>query len=389
MSAPERPAGDGPPALDLAADAEALARVVTVDDLEALGRARLDPMVAAYYAGGAGDLVTLRDNRAAWARVRLAPRVLAGVGRVDTATTVLGAPVAMPALVAPTAFHRLAHPDGERAMARAAGAAGTVMVLSSLATVPMEEVVAAARGPVWFQLYVYRDRGLTRDLVARAEAAGCGALVLTVDSPRLGRRDDDARHGFHLPEGVQAANVLAAGHGAVGQVPGGSGLAAYFERLIDPDLRWDDLAWLAGVTRLPLLVKGVVRPDDATRAVEHGARAVVVSNHGGRQLDGAPATADALPRVVEAVAGRCEVLVDGGVRRGVDVLRALALGARAVLVGRAPLWGLAAAGEAGAARALELLRDELALAMALCGVGSAAAVGGDALWPACDRNRAE
>ena len=336
-------------------------------DLERLACAALPPMARDYFASGALDELILSENQAAWRRLRLHYRVLHGVAERSLATTVLGERVVLPVLVAPTAFQRLAHPDGELATARAAGAAGTILVLSTLATTAVEEVVAAANGPVWFQLYVYKDRGATEALVRRAEAAGCGALVLTVDTPLLGRRERDVRNRFALPAGLEVKNLLAAGYEQVTAPPADSGLAAYVDALIDPGLTWDDVDWLRSITRLPVLVKGIVRPDDAARAVEHGAAGVVVSNHGGRQLDTAPATADVLAACVDAVAGRAEVLVDGGVRRGSDVLKALALGARAVLVGRPLLWGLAWDGERGARFALDLLRDELDLAMALAG----------------------
>jgi 4-hydroxymandelate oxidase len=280
---------------------------------------------------------------------------------------VLGSRIAAPVVIAPTAFHRLACADGELATARAAGRAGTVMILSSLSNTGVEDVCAAATGPVWFQLYVYRDRGATAALVARAEAAGAQALVLTVDAPLLGRRERDVRNRFHLPPGLRVENMSAAGHGDVIEPEAESGLAAYVAAKLDPGLEWKDVSWLRSLTRLPVVVKGLVRPDDARRAVDHGASAVVVSNHGGRQLDGAPATATVLAPIADAVHGRIEVLVDGGVRRGTDVLRALALGARAVLVGRPILWGLAVAGEEGAVAVLETLREEVDHAMALAG----------------------
>jgi 4-hydroxymandelate oxidase len=276
----------------------------------------------------------------------------------------------MPILVAPTAFHCLATPEGERATARAAGAAGTVMILSTLSTTAIEDVVAAASGPVWFQLYVYRDRRATEGLVRRAEAAGCRALVLTVDAPLLGRRERDVRNRFRLPPGLAVANLLPEGYGEVPAAVADSGLAAYVSSFLDPALTWRDVAWLQSITELPVLVKGIVRPDDALRAAEAGAAGIVVSNHGGRQLDTSPATLDVLPEIADALAAqghRIEVLMDGGIRRGTDVVKALALGAKAVLVGRPILWGLAADGEAGAARVLRLLRDELDLAMALAG----------------------
>lgn len=356
-----------------------LEQAINLDDLERLAAARLPAMARDYVASGAADERTLSANRAAWGQIALHYRVLAGAAPRALGTTVLGQRVALPVLVAPTAFHKLMHPEGELATVRAAGAAGTIMVLSTLSTVAVEEVVAAASGPVWFQLYVYRDRGATEALVRRAEAAGCQALVLTVDAPVLGRRERDVRNGFHLPAGIEAVNLLGAGYRRVDAVAGESGLSAYVGTLIEPGLSWADLEWLRATTRLPVLIKGVVRADDAARAVEHGVNGLVVSNHGGRQLDGAPATAEVLGRVVDAVAGRAEVLVDGGVRRGTDVVKALALGARAVLLGRPILWGLAVDGQRGAARALELLRVELDEALALCGCRSPAEVGRDLL----------
>jgi 4-hydroxymandelate oxidase len=341
-------------------------------ELEALARERLSPMAYDYYASGALDERTLRDNVEAWGRIALHYRVLVDVSSRDASTEVLGQRVSMPVLVAPTAFHKLACPEGELATARAASRAGTVMVLSSLSNTRVEEVCAGGGGPVWFQLYVYRDRAATAALVARAEAAGARALVLTVDAPLLGRRERDVRNRFHLPSGLHVENMTAAGHGDVAEPEGDSGLAAYVAAKLDPALGWKDVEWLRSITRLPLLVKGVVRPDDARRAADSGAAGIVVSNHGGRQLDGSPATADVLRPVVDAVEGRVEVLVDGGVRRGADVLRAIAIGARAVLVGRPILWGLAAGGEDGALGVLETLRDELDQAMALAGCARAA-----------------
>jgi 4-hydroxymandelate oxidase len=288
--------------------------------------------------------------------------------------TVLGQPVSMPVLVAPTAFQCLADPEGEKATARAAGAAGTIMVLSSLSNTAVEDVLAAASGPVWFQLYVYKDRGATLDLVRRAEAAGCSALVVTVDAPLLGRRERDVRNAFRLPEHLSVKNLTASGLQSLPGTSGDSSLAAYVASLFDPSLTWKDIGWLRTHTRLPVLVKGIVRADDASRAVDHGAAGIVVSNHGGRQLDTAPATIRVLEEIARVVGGRAEVLVDGGVRRGTDVVKALALGAKAVLLGRPILWALAAEGEPGVRRALEIVRAELDLAMALCGCPSLAEV---------------
>jgi 4-hydroxymandelate oxidase len=351
--------------------------IVNLDELEPLARTRLDSAAYDYYAGGSGDEVTLRANRAAWADITLRHRALVDVSRRDTSTTVLGQRVAFPALVAPTAFQRLACADGECATARAAAAAGTVMILSSLSNVPVEEVVAAAKDAIWFQLYVMKDRGITRELVGRVTRAGCKALVLTVDAPLLGRRERDVRRAFALPPGLTIANIAQS-------LPTGvkdSGLALWFASQLDASLTWKDVEWLRSITDLPMVVKGIVRGDDAARAVACGAAGVVVSNHGGRQLDGAPATARVLPEIVDSVAGRAEVFVDGGVRRGVDVVRALAMGARAVLLGRPMLWALAAGGQAGVSRALELFRAEIDLAMALCGCPDVSAITPDLLHP--------
>ena len=287
----------------------------------------------------------------------------------------------MPVLVAPTAFHRLAHPDGELASVRAAGAAGVPFVLSTLSNTAVEEVTAAATGPVWFQLYVYRDRGATRALVERVAAAGCRALVLTVDAPYIGRRERDVRRRFALPDHLSLPN-LQAGFDRVPAAAADSGLAAYVAALLDPGLSWKDLEWLRSITSLPIWVKGIVRADDARRAVDAGVAGIIVSNHGGRQLDTAPATIDVLPVVADAVAGRAEVLVDGGVRRGTDVVKALALGARAVLIGRPQVHALAVGGPHGVAHLLRLLRDELEVAMALCGCATLAQAGSALCLPA-------
>jgi 4-hydroxymandelate oxidase len=336
-------------------------------ELEALARERLSSMAYDYYASGAHDEHTLRENVAAWSRLALHYRVLVDVASRDASTSVLGTPVSMPVLIAPTAFHKLACPEGELATARAAARAGTIMVLSSWSNTRVEDVCAVGSGAVWFQLYGYRDRGATEALVARAEAAGARALVLTVDAPLLGRRERDVRNRFHLPPGLRVENMSATGHGEVGRSEGESGLASYVAERLDPSLTWKDISWLRSLTKLPVLVKGLVRPDDARRAVDAGAHGIVVSNHGGRQLDGSPATASVLGPIADAVQGRIEVLVDGGIRRGTDVLKALCLGARAVLLGRPILWGLAVGGEQGAFGVLQAIREELDHAMALAG----------------------
>ena len=293
------------------------------------------------------------------------------VSGVSTQATVLGTELEMPILVGPVAFQLLAHPDGEEGMARAAADAGTVMCLSSLTSTRAAEVaMAAPDGKRWMQVYLFRDRGVTRAMVEEAAEAGYEALLLTVDAPYAGRRERDLRTGFQVPAEIRAPAIEAAvGHESLTT-------AQVFE-LVDPSITWADLEQLCGEFHLPILVKGLITGEDAALAVEHGAAGVVVSNHGGRQLDNAPATIDALPEVVEAIAGRIPVLIDGGIRRGTDVAVALALGAEAVLVGRPALWGLAVDGEAGARRALEMLADELRLALALLGAPSPADLGPD------------
>jgi 4-hydroxymandelate oxidase len=356
---------------------------LNLDELEKLARGRLSKMVYDYYASGARDERTLRENVAAWSRIPICHRVLVDVSVRDPSTTVLGTPVSMPVLVAPTAFHKLACDQGELATMRAAARSRTLLILSSLSNTAVEDVSGAApEARLWFQLYVYRDRGATEALVARAEGAGARAIVLTVDAPLFGRREPDVRNRFHLPAGLQVENMTAAGHAHMPERGDESGLNAYVAEKLDPSLTWKDVAWLRSVTRLPLVVKGIVRPDDAVRAVEHGASAIVVSNHGGRQLDGSPATATALGPVADAVQGRVEVLVDGGVRRGADVVRALSLGARAVLIGRPILWGLAVAGEDGVHGVLEAIRAELDEAMALAGCARVADATRDLVFPA-------
>ncbi|MGE5175548.1 MAG: alpha-hydroxy acid oxidase [Hyphomicrobiales bacterium] len=347
-------------------DAAALARLLNVADAERAAERFMKRPFFDYYAGGAEDERTLERNRAGMGRWVLLHRVLVDVSAVDPSTTVLGDPVSSPVLLAPAAYHRLAHPDGEPATARAAGAAGTLMIASTMASTALEAIAEAATGPLWFQLYVYREREISQALLARAERAGYRALVLTVDTPLLGRRERDFRNGFVLPPGVGLANFeeLGAEH-ARWTTPGG--MFAHAHKMLDPSLTWESVAWLRGQTKLPIVLKGIVRPDDARRAVDAGVDAIVVSNHGGRQLDGGEATILALPGVVDAVGGRTEVYVDGGFRRGSEIVKALALGARAVLIGRPYLWGLAAGGEAGVRRVLEILRDEVSLALGLVG----------------------
>ena len=340
--------------------------LLNIADYARAAQRRLSKEVFDYYEGGALDEFTLRENSAGWEKLKLYYHVLAGVGPRQMDTTILGQSISMPIVVAPTAFHKLACGDGEIAAARAAKTAGTLFILSTLSNIAMETVFAQAASPRWFQLYIYKDREITRALVQRAEAAGAEAIVLTVDAPGLGTRERDSRNKFCLPDHLAVENLAPVEKGNIPKVEG-SGLAAYVRDNFKSDLGFDDLDWLCGCTRLPVVVKGVCRGDDARRIAEHGAKAIVVSNHGGRQLDTAPATCEVLPLIVDAAADRCEVYVDGGIRRGGDVLKAIALGARVVLIGRPILWGSCVAGEQGAAHVLEILKRELDEAMLLCG----------------------
>jgi 4-hydroxymandelate oxidase len=353
---------------------------VNLFELERLAQEKLAQPAFDYYVSGANDEITLRENHAAYERIRLAPHMLVDVSRRDLSTTVLGETISMPIMIAPTAFHRLAHPEGEVATAKAAGRAGTIMTLSTLANSSIEEVAAGASRPLWFQLYVYKDRKITASLVQRAEAAGYKAIVFTVDSPLLGRRERDVRNRFHLPNNLSVANLFAAGMSELPTDVPDSGLAAYIASLYDTALTWKDVDWLRSVTKLPILLKGILRADDARIAFEHGVDGIIVSNHGGRQLDTVPATIDALPAIVEAVGDKMEILIDGGVRRGTDVVKALAYGARAVLLGRPVLWGLAMNGEEGVSLVLELIRQELDLAMALSGCPTVADITPDMIY---------
>ena len=342
---------------------------LNVHEYERLAEQRVDAGAWGYIAGGAGDEWTMRENVAAFRHWVLRPRILVDVSSVTAATRVLGTEVALPVIVAPTAFQRVAHPDGELATARGAAAAGTIVCLSTVATATAAEVAAAApEASRWFQLYWPADRGFARSLVEQAVDCGYTALVLTADLPVLGRRERDLRTRFEIPEGISVPVFEA------WQFREGATTPEQLNWLVDQTLTWRDLEWLRSVSPLPLVVKGILTAEDARLAVDHGAEAVVVSNHGGRQLDGVAASIDALPEVVEAVADRAEVLMDGGVRRGVDVVVALALGASAVLVGRPALWGLAVDGEHGVRRVLDLLRAEVEIALALLGCESPAAV---------------
>ena len=358
-------------------------RPVNVQAYESMAREKLPRAVYDYYAGGAEDEATLRANRSAFERYALRPRVLVDVSSVDTRVNLLDDFAGLPVLLAPTAFQRLADSDGELATARAAAAAGTILVASTLSTYPIEEIAAAAgSAPLWFQLYVFRDRAITEALVRRAEAAGCRAIVLTVTVPVQGNRERDAHNRFRLPVGVEMANFRGLRQASFPDAARGSGLFAFIAGEFDASLTWDAVAWLRSITTLPIVLKGIMTGADARLAHEHGADAIIVSNHGGRQLDCAEATLNALPDVVEAAAGRMPVLMDGGIRRGTDVVKALLLGANAVLIGRPYLWGLAVGGQDGVEHVLRLFQEEVHRTLALLGAPSVASLAGDMLTEA-------
>lgn len=340
-----------------------MTELLNLHDYEQLARERLPQMVYDYYAGGAGDEVTVRENEQAWAHVRLRPRVFVDVSTCDLSTTILGQPVSMPLITAPCALNSLAHPEGELAVARATAAAGIIQILSTASSYRMEDVAAASQGRRWFQLYCYRDRTITQELVERAEAAGFAALCVTVDVPIPGNRERDTRNRFKVPPHIRVANLAH----LVPDSADGSALLKYVGEQFDSSLTWEALDWLRSITHLPIVVKGILTAEDARLAAKHGVAGIAVSNHGGRQLDTVVATCDALSEVVDAVAGTVEVFVDGGIRRGTDLLKAIALGARAALVGRPYLWGLAVDGETGVHRVLNFMRDDFHLSMALAG----------------------
>jgi (S)-2-hydroxy-acid oxidase len=346
---------------------------VCLDDFEAIARQRLPKQVYDYYRSGADDEVSLKRNVQAFRSLLIRPRVLVDVAQRETVVRLLGglSKLAFPIGIASTAAQRMAHQDGELATARAAASMGTIMIVSTIATTSLEDIAEEApQGQRWFQLYVYKDRAVTMELVRRAEKADYKALVLTVDTPYAGKRRDDLRNAYTLPSHLKMANfpsndIKAESVKARGK--GTSGFNEYVGKLLSPSLTWDDVDWLRTMTRLPLLVKGIITGEDAIEACKHGVSGIIVSNHGARQLDSVPATIEALPEVVDAVKGRCDVFLDGGVRTGGDVFKAMALGAKAVFIGRPILWGLAYDGENGAAKVLEIIRDEFSLCMALAG----------------------
>ncbi|XP_045837609.1 hydroxyacid oxidase 1 [Meles meles] len=345
-------------------------RLVCISDYEQHAKSVLQKSIYDYYRSGANDQETLADNVAAFSRWKLYPRMLRNVAEVDLSTSVLGQKVSMPICAGATAMQRMAHEDGELATVRACRSMGTGMMLSSWSTSSIEEVADASPEALrWLQLYIYNDREVTKQLVQRAERKGYKAIFLTVDTPYLGNRFDDVRNRFKLPRQLRMKNFETSDLAFSPKENFGesSGLATYVTKSIDPSISWEDIKWLRGLTSLPIVAKGILRGDDAREAVKHGLNGILVSNHGARQLDGVPATIDVLPEIVEAVEGKVEVFLDGGVRKGTDVLKALALGAKAVFVGRPIIWGLASQGEKGVQDVLEILKDEFRLAMALSG----------------------
>ena len=341
----------------------------TVRDFETAARAELDPVYADFIAGGARDEITVRANEAAFGRLQLLPRVLRGSAERELGISLLGSRASLPVLLSPTAFHKLVDPEGELATARAASAAGVIMIVAMASTVAVGEIADAARAAgddvsLWFQLYIQPDLDITEALVRRATDAGCTALVVTVDSPVLGAGERNRRNGFHdLPPGLRCENLVDLRDGERGHVR---------QIAMSPELNWEHIDWLRGITSLPILLKGVLHPEDARLAVRHGVDGLLLSNHGGRQLDTVPATLELLPEILAAVEGRIPVVLDGGVRRGTDAVKALALGASAVGIGRPVMWALAEGGEKGVRRLLELLRDELDDTLALCGASGLA-----------------
>ena len=350
--------------------------IFSLSELEGLAEGHMPAMARAYVCGGAADELTLRANCEDWQRIRLKPKALVDVSRIEVRTEVLQHQLNLPILLAPTAFHRLCHPEAELATVEGANRAGVAMVLSSYSTEAVEDVARVAQNPVWFQLYFQTDRGLTQQMVERAAAAGCKAICVTVDTPVLGARHRESRSHFALPAHFKLPNLN------LGPVSHRPMRGAIYSELLNAALNWKDIEWLRSISKIPVLLKGVLNPDDAAQAVESGVAGVIVSNHGARNLDTVPSTAAALPRIVEKVQGRLPLLVDGGIRRGTDVLKALALGAQAVLVGRPYLYGLSVAGAEGIARVIEILRTEFMMAMALTGRTTIAQIDRSVLWDA-------
>jgi 4-hydroxymandelate oxidase len=346
-----------------------LSALVSLRDFEDHAKSCMSHMAYEYVASGAADEHTLKWNRERYDEIRLHPRVLVDVGHVDTTVSLLGETLPFPLLLAPTAYQKAVHPDGELGTARGASAAKTTMVVSTATNTPIEDIAKVATSPLWFQLYVQSDRGFTRDLVQRVEAAGCRALCLTVDTPVLGARDRMVKAKFHMPADITMPHLYD--------------MSSHARGVITPErttLTWKDVEWLRSITTLPVLLKGILNADDAELGIKAGAAGIIVSNHGARNLDTVPATIDALPLVAKRVAGQIPVLMDGGIRRGTDIVKAIALGANAVLIGRPYVFGLGVGGAAGVTRVIDILADEFRMAMMLCGRPSIASIDASTLW---------
>jgi len=346
--------------------------MLNVLDYEKASQLLLDPSAKDYYRSGAMDEVTLADNISAFKRIPFLPRVLNDVSNVDTSINFSGSSLNAPLIISPTAFLGMAHPEGELAVARAAGASGSIMICSTMSNRPIEEITSASNGEVWFQLYVYKDKDATLALINRAKSAGCTAIVITVDAPFLGQRECDVRNQFQLPNHLHLSNLQALEKNTLPSKAGHSGLADYFESMIDKSLTWRDIKWLKEQAGMPVYLKGVLHPKDAALAVEYGVDGIIVSNHGGRQLDGSIASIDALPAIAKTINKQIPIIMDGGIRRGSDILKALALGAQCVGIGRPVIWGLSHSGQEGVENILRILQSELSLAMALAGCASIA-----------------
>ena len=349
--------------------------IVNLQDFETAAKGKMLPQHFDYYAGGAEDEISMRANESSFSLIKLHQRVLCNIKSVDTTAEILGETQSMPVMIAPMAFQGLAHPDAETAMVRAAGETGVIMMLSTLSNKSLEDVLAEASAPVWFQIYMYKEKKINAELIERAEKAGCTALVLTVDVPVQGKRERDIRNRFTLPAELTIGNFEGSEMGDLPEQPSGSGLMQYISTLFKHDLSWQDVAWLRSITELPLIVKGILHADDARLAVEHGASGIIVSNHGGRQLDSCTAAIDILAEIIEVINDEIPVILDGGIRRGSDVVKALAVGARAVAIGRPALWGLAVDGKSGVENVLTILKSELETTMALCGVQTVSSIG--------------
>jgi len=352
---------------------------MNVPDYEKACQSTLEPSANDYFQSGAMDEHTLADNLDAYRRIKFLPRVLRDVSDVTSDTSIAAETLSSPLIISPTAFLGMAHPDGELAVARAAETARTVMICSTLSNYPIEEITASTNASVWFQLYVYKDKQATLGLIERAKNAGCKALVITVDAPFLGQRERDVKNQFQLPAHLSARNLHALDHSVLPDKTGHSGLAHYFENLIDKRLSWRDISWIKQHANMPVYLKGILHPKDAHLAVEYGVDGIIVSNHGGRQLDGSIASIDALPAIARVINYQIPIILDGGIRRGTDILKALALGAQCVGIGRPVIWGLSQSGQQGVEHVFNILNAELKLAMALAGCSRVSDINNDIL----------